>query len=98
VIAAVGLPIVVGEAASGRSDHAVVHDLVPVFAGHDAHEEQHCVGRGAEIGVAAKVVSGLDAAEEDDASERVDEHHEDHAHNDEETLEEGVGDSEHKHF
>jgi len=88
----------VGGGAGGRRDHAVVHDLVPVLAGDDAQEEEEGGERGAEVGVAAQVVARLDGAEEEDADERVHEHQQAHAADDEEALEEGVGDRLHQHF
>ena len=48
--------------------------------------------------VPAKVVAPLDAAEENDARKGVDEHHQQHAGDDEETLEARAGNGQHEHL
>ena len=74
------------------------HNFVPILSCDDAHEQQDCLWRGAEVGVSAQVVSRLDAAKQDHTRKRVHQHEQEHAHDDEETFKKRNGYCKHQHF
>lgn len=97
-VSAIGFPVIRSRSAVGWLDHAVVHDLVPVFTGYNTKQHGNTGNRRLEVSSSSDAFAVLDGAKDDGTSECVKENEEKHSEDDEETFAHGYADGQHQHL
>jgi hypothetical protein len=75
-----------------------VHDLVPIFSGHDSEQSDDPVSCGFEVGLSGNAFAKLDRSKQDHSHQSVEEDEQEHSHDNEKALVHGHSDCEHQHL